>query len=136
MGNDAYRNGMREVRRETTWTIWQWLPVCILILIILMGAGWFVQGNDFFMYKFFAPKQAQVRYDVFKNTQSYVDGMIGELQQDMLEYYKAEPEHKAALKTVIIRESAKVDEKYLPSDLRDFINKLRAEEMTSAPTFK
>jgi hypothetical protein len=134
MPDREYRNDMRDARRETTWTIFHWIPVVFIVLVILLGLGWFVQGNDFFMYKFFAPKQEQVRHDVFKNTQAYTDGMVQELQQYMLEYDKANPGHKAALKTVIIRESTKVDEKYLPSDVRDFINRLKTEETTTTTT--
>ncbi|EKD58361.1 MAG: hypothetical protein ACD_56C00146G0020 [uncultured bacterium] len=126
-GNENYRSEMKDARRETTWTIWHWLPVLVLIIIISMAIGWFTQGNEFFMYKFFAPKQEQVRHDTFKNSQAYVDGKVEELQQYMLEYKKAAPEHKAALKTVIIRESVKVDEKYLPSDLNSFISRLKSE---------
>lgn len=134
MSNKEYRDEMREVRRETTWTVFHWLPIFVLVLIVMMGIGWLVQGNEFFMYKFWAPKQEQVRHDVFKNTQAYTDGKVQELQQYMLEYQKAAPEHKAALKTVIIRESAKVDEKYLPSDLSSFITRLKSEG-TSPTTF-
>lgn len=92
----------------------------VLFFAALLGIfliAWMVQGNDFFMYKVFAPAQEQVRHDVFKHSQAYTDGMVQDLQRYMLEYQKASPEHKIALKTVIIRESAKVDEKYLPSDL-------------------
>lgn len=127
--NQEYRQEMRDLRSETVWTIKHWLGVIVLVLVVLMGLGWIVQGNDFFMYKFFAPKQEQVRHDVFKNSQAYTDGMVQELQQYMLEYHKAGPEHKAALRTVIVRQSTKVDEKYLPSDLVAFIRQMKAEEM-------
>jgi hypothetical protein len=107
--------------------------LCVLGLVVILGLTWFVQGNDFFMYKFFAPKYEQVRHDTFKNSQAYTDGMVEELQQYMLEYQKADSEHKAALKTVIIRQSAKVDEKYLPSDVRNFVDRLKSGETESKP---
>lgn len=125
-----YRNEMRGMRRQTTWTIFHWIPVILLVFLVLVGISWLVQGNEFFMYKFWTPKQEQIRHDVFKNTQAYTDGKTQELQQYMLEYYKVAPEHKTALKTIIIRESAKVDEKYLPSDLSSFIARLKTEETT------
>lgn len=107
----------------------------IVALLVIFAIGWAVQGNDFFMYKIFAPQYEQVRHDTFKNSQAYTDGKVQELQQYMLEYNKALPEHKAALKTVIVRESAKVDESYLPSDLRAFISRLK-NETAPAMSFK
>jgi hypothetical protein len=95
--------------------------------LVIFAIGWVAQGNDFFMMKVFAPKYEQVRHDVFKQSQAYVDGKVSELQQYMLEYHKAGPEHKAALKTVIVRESVKVDEDKLPSDLRGFIRNLKSD---------
>ena len=94
-----------------------------------------VQGNDFFMYKVFAPQYEQTRHDVFKRSQAYTDGKVQELQQYMLEYNKANPEHKAALKTVIIRESVNVDWNDLPSDLQAFITRLK-NETAPAMSFK
>lgn len=101
--------------------------IVVGVLVVVLVLTWIGQGNDFFMYKFFAPRQVEVQHEVFKNSQAYVDGMVQNLQQYMLEYQKAEKEHKDALKTVIIRESGKIDEKYLPSDLRAFIHKLKSE---------
>jgi hypothetical protein len=94
-------------------------------LIGIFLIAWMVQGNDFFIYKVFGSKYEQTRHEIFKTSQSYVDGKVQELQQNMLEYQKGSPEVKAMLKTVIIRESAKVDENFIPSDLRAFINGLK-----------
>jgi hypothetical protein len=109
------------------------LSFAALIGIFLIA--WMVQGNDFFMYKVFGPKYEQARHEIFKTSQSYVDGKVQELQQYMLEYNKAEAAHKSALKTVIIRESVNVDEKFLPSDLRDFIKGLK-KQSAPAMSFK
>jgi hypothetical protein len=98
--------------------------------------AWMVQGNDFFMYKIFAPQYEQVRHDTFKHSQAYTDGKVQELQQYMLEYNKALPEHKAALKTVIVRECANVDWNKLPSDLQAFISRLKNETAAPAMSFK
>lgn len=104
--------------------------IVIGVVIVIIVLAWIFQGNDFFLYKAFAPKYEQTRHDVFKNSQAYTDGKVQELQQYMLDYKKAETSagHKAALKTVIIRESAKIDWKYLPNDLQVFINGLKAEQ--------
>jgi hypothetical protein len=101
--------------------------IIIGVIVGILLFTWLVEGNNFFLYKYFAPQKEQVRHDVFKNSQAYTDGMVEELQSYMLEYNKADAEAKAALKTVIIRQSAKVDEKYLPDDLKDFIQALKDE---------
>ena len=43
----------------------------ILALALFMGLGWVAQGNSFFMYKFFAPKQEQVRRETFEQSKAY-----------------------------------------------------------------
>lgn len=48
-----------------------------LVLIALMAIGWILMGNEFFMYKFFAPRQEAVRRQVYEQTKS--DG--GRLRQ-------------------------------------------------------
>lgn len=132
MADIEYRNGVREARREINWTIVAVVPTILLLISLAVGLGWFGRAEQLVQNKVFAPKEEQVRHDVFKNSQAYTDGMVAELQQYMLEYHKAGPDHKAALRTVIIRQSTKVDERYLPSDLASFIRQMKAEEM--APT--
>lgn len=101
--------------------------IVVLALVVILGLTWIIEGNNFFLYKVFAPQKEQIRHEVFKNSQAYTDGMVEELQNYMLEYNKADTAHKTALKTVIIRQSAKVDEEYLPEDLKDFIKTLKDE---------
>ena len=33
----------------------------ILFIVLMLGLGWIATGNDFFLYKYFAPKQEAVR---------------------------------------------------------------------------
>ena len=72
-------------------------------LILIMGLGWLAEGNSFFMYKFFAPKQEQVRREVFEQTKSYRQGMVQELQNMQFEYAKADKDGKAAMKGIILQ---------------------------------
>jgi hypothetical protein len=97
------------------------------ILILSFGMTWLVQGNEFFLYKFFAPKTEAVRRDVFEQTKSYQQGMIQELQNMQFEYIKAEPEHKAALRSLILHRAADFPSDRLPDDLRRFISDLKSE---------
>ena len=54
--------------------------ICVLAIILLLGLGWLVTGNDFFLFKVFAPKYEQVRRETFEQSKAYNQGMIQELQ--------------------------------------------------------
>lgn len=101
----------------------------VLVLFVIVGGGlaWMVQGNEFFLYKVFAPARENVRREVFENTKSFNQGMIQELQNLQLEYVQAEEEHKKALASVILHRSADFPEDKLPEDLRAFIQDLKKE---------
>ena len=111
---------------------WSGVGIFLLVLIGIMGLTWILQGNNFFMYKVFAPKQEQVRREVFEQTKSYRQGMVQELQNMQFEYVKADKEHQAALATIILHRSADFPEEDLPPDLRSFIQKLRSDRTSSA----
>lgn len=97
------------------------------IIVMALGFGWAVQGNDFFLHKVFAPKYEQVRRETFEQSKSYKTGMIHELQNMQIEYLKADDSHKQALATIIIHRAAEFDETQLPADLHNFIEGLKRE---------
>jgi hypothetical protein len=99
----------------------------LLCLLGILALTWIVQGNQFFLYKFFAPKTEDVRREVFENTKSYNQGMVQELQNMQFEYIKAKPEQQKALASIILHRVSDFDESKLPSDLRSFIDGLRNE---------
>lgn len=99
------------------------------VLLLVLALGWVVQGNDFFLYRTFAPKYEQTRREVYEQTPSYRHGMVQELQNMQFEYEKAAPEHKAALRKIILRRAADYpDQESLPPDLYGFIQRLKREE--------
>ncbi len=102
--------------------------IVILVVISSFGLIWLIEGNDFFLYKYFAPKEENVRREVFENTKSYKDGMVQELQNMQFEYIKADSTHKTALASIILHRAAEIDETKLPQDLRTFIDKLKDEQ--------
>lgn len=104
----------------------QWAGYSILSLIILLALAWIFQGADFFMYKFFAPRQEAVRRQVFEETKSYNQGMLQELQNMQFEYVKATSSQQQALATIILHRSADFPLDKMPADLRAFIQGLRA----------
>lgn len=79
------------------------------------------------MYKFFATKVEQVRYDTFKESQSYNDGMASELQAMQLNYVKADKEGKAAIASIILHRYASYDTTKLPPDLQVFLKEIKNE---------
>jgi len=98
-------------------------------LLGLFALMWIVQGNSFFMYKFWQPKMENVRREVFENTQSYVESKRQDLVKYRLEYMRAKTdEEKAALKFTIVQEFANFDETKLTSpELRDFLRQMKYE---------
>ncbi len=97
----------------------------IACIILFLGLGWAVTGNDFFLYKFFAPKYEQVRRETFEQTKSYRQGMVQELQNMQFQYEQASPEHKAALRSLILHRVADFPADDMPPNLYVFIQKLR-----------
>lgn len=103
------------------------LAVAVAI-VVLSGLGWVVQGNNFFLYRYFAPQFEQVRRETFEESKAYRQGMVQELQNMQFDYVKAEPEHKAALASIILHRAADVDENVLPAELRQFIAELKRQQ--------
>ena len=104
--------------------------VCVVAFFSLCAVGlgltWVAQGNDFFLYKFWAPKMENVRREVFENTKSYNEGMKQELQNMEFEYERtADLNAKEAMASVILHRVSEFDETKLPADLRAFISDLR-----------
>ncbi len=101
----------------------------LLFALIASGLGWFFQGNDFFLYKVFAPKYEAVRRETFEQTKSYNQGMVQELQNMQFEYVKADETHKVALADIILHRAAdfNFDDPRVPTDLRTFVAELRRE---------
>ena len=94
-------------------------------VVALLALTWALQGNAFFLYKVFAPKQEAVRREVFEQSKAHRQGMVQELSNMRFEYVKATPQQQAALASIILHRSADFDEADMPPDLRAFIQQLR-----------
>jgi hypothetical protein len=97
------------------------------VLILILGLSWIFEGNDFFLYKFFAPKQESVRRQVFENTQSYVQGKIQNLEQQCFAYHSADGAQKTALAGEIRNEASTIDVGKLPTDEQSCVAEARAQ---------
>ena len=80
----------------------KYVAIGIAALAALLGLGWIVQGNDFFLYAVFAPKYEQVRRNTFEQSRAFNEGMAQELQRMWLDYQHAtNPEEKAAIRSLV-----------------------------------
>ena len=104
----------------------------VLAIFVIFGLAWLVQGNDFFMYKVFAPKYEQVRRETFEQSRAFNQGMVQELQNMQFDYAKqTDPKVKEALASIILHRASgyNLNDPIVPYDLRTFIEQLRCERI-------
>ena len=92
-----------------------------IFLVLTVGLLGFI-GNLIGLYSmsFFAPKAEQIRYNTFKQSQSYNDGMIRDLEDLKLEYQHADPDGRKAMQSIILHRFSVYDVNKLPVDLQGF----------------
>ena len=106
-------------------TVFGYVATVFLFLLVLLGIGWIGQGNDFFLYRVFAPKYEQTRRETFEQSKAYRQGMVQELQNMQFEYEQADESHKRALASIILHRAADFPPQDMPSDLRSFVDGLK-----------
>ncbi len=84
--------------------------------------------GGYYAYRYFAPKYAAVDRDVFKESPSYNDGMIRDLENLMMEYKAADTLHRPALRSVILHRFSVYPQDKLPAHLFAFYTQLRSEQ--------
>lgn len=94
-------------------------------VILILALVWVVAGNSLLLNKFFAPKQEQVRREVFEQSKAYNQGMVQELQNMQFEYIKATPDQQKALRSIILHRAADYPADKMPADLYAFIEGLK-----------
>jgi len=92
--------------------------VVVASVLALLAIIWIVQGNDFFMYKVFAPRYEAARREVFINTPSYVNGKRQFLARLHHEWENADAGHRESLCALARSEAATVDMNLMPAELR------------------
>lgn len=93
-------------------------------MVIIYGVIFGVSFGGYEMYKFFNPRNEEVRYDTFKNSQAYNEGMTRHLYEIERQYNAGSDEDKASLRQMIIHEFEVYDINRLPNDLQSFYNSL------------
>jgi hypothetical protein len=114
----SYKNEFKESAQDGTIFGVGFLTFSFFVLLILGVTGYL----SYLAYSFYAPRYEQVRYNTFKQSQAYNDGMIRDLQNLKMEYIKANDEQKAALKAIVIHRFSVYDIDRLPTDLQIFYN--------------
>jgi hypothetical protein len=108
------------------------VPITKVVLVIMgiciafIAFGWLVQGNNFFMYKFFAPKQEQVRREVYEQTYSYKQGSVQRLNSLCMQINAADDTGKDMLYQVVNQEFASWNSDDVPDYLRSCLATARA----------
>jgi hypothetical protein len=98
------------------------------VLVFVLGLTWVFQGDDFFLYKTFAPKYEQVRRETFEQSKAYNQGMAQEIQNMQFEYVKSTPEQQKALASIILHRVADYDLNKLPPDTQQFVEQLKRDK--------
>ncbi|MBP1764147.1 MAG: hypothetical protein H6Q65_1205 [Firmicutes bacterium] len=97
----------------------------VLVVAVLLGITWVIQGNAFFLYKVFAPATEQVRRETFEESKAYNQGVAQDISNFQQQYAQATDNQKDALASIIIHRYADYDLSKLQPDQRSFIEKLR-----------
>lgn len=111
---------------DSIWTLPRIIITVVVGFVILFAVAFFSAGSDFAIYKFWAPKRANVEREVFTNTNSYIQGKTDNLSRLRFEFQSTKDDgQKAALRTLILSEASNVDTTKLPADLQGFIAGLK-----------
>lgn len=108
------------------------IAIGIGVLVLILVLSWVFMGNEFFLYKYFAPKREAVRREVFEQSRAFNQGMVQELQNMQFEYVKTtDPQAKAALASIILHRASgyNLDDPIVPADLQSFVAKLKQEQL-------
>lgn len=96
------------------------------VLIGILALSWILQGNDWFMYKFWAPKYEAVRRETYEQTKSYRQGSVQRLNTLCTQIDAADDDHKSMLRDVVAHEFAEWDSADVPAYLRACLEQARA----------
>ena len=117
-------------------SFFQAIAIFLGVLFAIFALMFIIQGQDFFMYKFWAPKYENARRQVFENTKSYTQGMVQELQGMQIQYINADTNHQAAIAQMIIHDTADFPMDILQQrnpDLYQFVQGLKRQYLIGQP---
>ena len=96
------------------------------VTVGLFVLGWVATANDWAMSAYWSPKYEQVRYNTFKSSQAYNDGMVQEFDTARRDYAHATTvEEKHAIRSLILHRYAAYNSNNLPYEDAVFLSQLR-----------
>ena len=108
------------------WSFKQFIGAGVVVFLVALGLGWVAQGNEFFMFKFFGPRQEAVRRQVYEQTKSYRQGSVQRLGTLCTQVADADEGHRPMLNDVISHEFVEWDMADVPAHLRACLTAARA----------
>jgi len=102
------------------------LGAVVLVLALVVGGVFGVYGLSLAVYKTFAPAYMSAETDAYRHNKSYIEGTIRDLRDLRVQYLSCAPEHRDALRGLILHRAGELDWDRLPNDLRSFLNELEA----------
>ena len=99
--------------------------LAILALLGLLALSFGLNYAGLMSFSFFAPRVEQVRYNTFKESQTYNDGMVRDLEDLKTQYMTANPDQKVALRAIVIHRFSVYPVDRMPADLQSFYYSLQ-----------
>lgn len=101
--------------------------ITVASIIGILGLTWILQGSDFFLTKFFAPRYEQVRRETFEQSKAYRQGTVQELEAQYLQYAGTKDEGtRDAIASIALHQVADFPINDLPAHLQTFVLELRS----------
>ncbi len=98
----------------------------VLGVLGILTLTWIVQGNQFFLYQYFAPKYEAIRRDTVIESQAYSEATVRRLYDLRRQYVQAKSDdEKAAIKGLALHEINAFDHRRLPVELQVFVSQLQ-----------
>jgi len=96
-------------------------------LTILLFAGTLHAGG-LYIKSWTMPWREDIRREAYEETRSHVEGVTQDILRYRVKYQETEnEEQREALRGIILRKAATLDEGELSKDVRDFVDELKAQ---------
>lgn len=103
-----------------------WIVAGLFLLVLLFGLGLGARYVGLQVERWFAPREENVRREVFEETKSYNEGMEQQLVKYRLEYARAtEESERAAIAAAVRHAYGDYDETRLAPELREFVSQCK-----------
>lgn len=100
------------------------IGICVGVLLALFALDFIIEGKNFFMYQFWAPKYENARREVYTNTLSYRKGSADRLA-NLCRQWKDNPDD-TMLKAEIEHEMSDLNTSDVPDYLQGCLSRARS----------